>query len=553
MHRRLRSLSALVLFVAAASAAASAQSNSVPGTDIRLGSLGGMKYWGRIGGGFPNGVNGLSISTTACNIGTNPVGWFQPMATDHPSIAFLLVREENGRLVQISDRSYVKHGFFATNQSSCSQCPNPGSNPTHLLPGCSDTYSTNNNGDQYYLGPPSEIDPWLGQWTSQCSHFDRGEPPVAPPQDCDNIRSLTQTQAGNLGPVGHRINVTDANLDHPGAKFYYQGMYVILGEPEANRGNNLLSAEFTPTWNGSGWSLSAGGPQVPGSVLQRWSGATVRSSTNGVNDGRLFVAVVVTKPAGGPYHYEFAIHNRDNQRGVGAFRIPLHPSAKVFNVGFGDFDGDTGNDWTSAISATELAFSTQAHPLEWNSIFNFWFDSYGPPTAKSVSLDQFLPGIGSPTVTISSTAPGDPCVAPSIYCTAKVTSLGCTPAVSSAGMPSASQGSGFTITSSNMVSSTPGLFFYGTSGPQAQPFQGGVLCVLPPLTRIAGQNSGGSPPNTDCTGVFDLDFNAWIATGGDPNLVAGATVHGQFWGRDIHDPAGFGTSLSDAIQFTICQ
>ena len=41
------------------------------------------------------------------------VPWLQAMAEDHPFIAFLLVRESNGRLVQISDHSYVKHGFFA--------------------------------------------------------------------------------------------------------------------------------------------------------------------------------------------------------------------------------------------------------------------------------------------------------------------------------------------------------------------------------------------------------------------------------------------------------
>lgn len=552
MHRTPR-LFAAILLVAATTAAASAQSNALPGTDIQLGAVGNLKTWGRIGGSFPSGVNGFSMSTTACNVGTNAVGWFQPMNTDHPTIAFLFAREEAGRLVQISDRSYVKHGFFATNQSSCSPCSNPNGSPTQLYPGCSDTYGTTNNGDQYYLGPPDEIDPWLGTWTSQCSHFDRGEPAVAPPQDCDNSRSLTQIQATALGPVGHRVNISDAELNHPAGRFWYQGHYVVAGEPEANRADNTVSREFVPVWDGSSWTLIPNGtPPLNGSVLQRWSGAAVNSNTNGAADGRLFVAVVVTGPVGGLYHYEYAVHNRDNQRGVGAFRIPVLSGAQVLNLDFRDIDSNAANDWTPTVAGGEIHFATASNPLEWNSIFNFWFDSDAGPVQRTLRLDAFLPGPGAPSVLVMSTAPGDPCGTPSLYCTAKVNSLGCTPSIASTGKPSASQGSGFTVRATNMVSSTNGMLVYGTTGPLAQPFQGGTLCVNPPIRRTTGQNSGGSPPNVDCTGELDLDFNVWIASGVDPLLVAGATVNTQFWGRDINDPTGFGSSLSDALEFVIC-
>jgi hypothetical protein len=551
MHRSSRWLAAFVLLAAGATAAASAQTNAAPGTDIKLGNLGGLKTWGRIGGGFPNGVNGFSMSTTACNVGTNAVAWFQPMNANHPTIAFLFAREEAGRLVQISDRSYVKHGFFSTNQSNCSQCPNPGGNPSQLFPGCSDTYGTTNNGDMYYLGPPDEIDPWLGTWTSQCSHFDRGEPAVAPPQNCDNFRSLTQTQVNALGPVGHRVNISDAELDHPGASFWYQGHYVVQGEPEANRGDNTVSREFVPSWNGSAWDLSPTNAQpLDGSVLQRWTFATVTSNTNGTDDGRLFVAVKVSGPVAGLYHYEFAVHNRDNQRGVGAFRIPVLAGAQVLNAGFRDIDGNAANDWSLTVAGGEIRFQTAANPLEWNSIFNFWFDSSAGPVQRTVRLDAFLPGPGAPSVLVTSTTPGDPCGAPSLYCTPKVNSLGCTPAISSTGTPSASQGSGFTLRATNMVSSTNGMLVYSTTGASSLPFQGGTLCVAPPIRRTTGQNSGGSPPNLDCTGELAIDFNAWIASGIDPQLIAGAQVHAQFWGRDINDP--FGSSLSGGVEFAIC-
>ena len=96
-----------------------------------------------------------------------------------------------------------------------------------------------------------------------------------------------------------------------------------------------------------------------------------------------------------------------------------------------------------------------------------------------------------------------------------------------------------------------GLFFYGF-GQAAVPFLGGTLCVQPPLRRTPVQNSGGNgPPSDDCSGTYAFDFNALIQGGGDPGLVAGADVYAQYWGRDPADTTGFGSSLTDAISFTI--
>ncbi|MBI5434144.1 MAG: hypothetical protein HZA52_15025 [Planctomycetes bacterium] len=92
-----------------------------------------------------------------------------------------------------------------------------------------------------------------------------------------------------------------------------------------------------------------------------------------------------------------------------------------------------------------------------------------------------------------------------------------------------------------------GIFFYGTNGRQDVPFDGGFLCVRPPQRRLATQNSGGSGA---CAGMLDYDFNAWIATGLDPALVAGATVDGQFWFRDPSSPST--TGLSGSVEFVLC-
>jgi hypothetical protein len=137
---------------------------------------------------------------------------------------------------------------------------------------------------------------------------------------------------------------------------------------------------------------------------------------------------------------------------------------------------------------------------------------------------------------------------PTIYCTAKVNSAGCTPAIAFTGTPSATSGSGFQISASNILSNKFGLLFYGKSGPSASPFQGGTLCVAPPLVRTMVQNSGGSAP---CGGSFSLDFNAYIASGADPALVSGQQVNAQYWSRDPGFAPPDNTNLTDAVEFTI--
>jgi hypothetical protein len=142
---------------------------------------------------------------------------------------------------------------------------------------------------------------------------------------------------------------------------------------------------------------------------------------------------------------------------------------------------------------------------------------------------------------------------PLIYCTAKINSLGCTPSIGWSGNPSASNQFQFLITASNIVDNKAGIFFYGTSGRNAFTGQcpwsgGGFLCVLPALKRTPVQMSGGTP--WSCEGTFSIDFNAVIQSGVDPNLVAGATVNGQYWYRDPQAICTTGTS--DAIEFGIC-
>ncbi len=144
---------------------------------------------------------------------------------------------------------------------------------------------------------------------------------------------------------------------------------------------------------------------------------------------------------------------------------------------------------------------------------------------------------------------------PIAYCTAKINSLGCLPLVASNGAPSVSAGSGFDVSCSNVRNAKVGLLLHGVNGRMAQPFQGGVLCVAAPIRRTPSVNSGGSPaPAADCSGVWQIDFNAFVAgaLGGTPSpalLVPGTVVVGQWWGRDPGFAAPNNTALSDGIEF----
>ncbi len=137
------------------------------------------------------------------------------------------------------------------------------------------------------------------------------------------------------------------------------------------------------------------------------------------------------------------------------------------------------------------------------------------------------------------------------YCTAKVNSIGCTPAIGASGSPSASAGSGFNITASSVINNKNGLLFYSTNGASGLPFQGGTLCAKSPIKRTSVQNSNGNAPPNDCSGTFSFDFNVFIAGGTDPNLVQGQQVNAQYWYRDPGFSPPNNTGLSNAVQFVI--
>ncbi len=397
---------ATVALALAPPVALAAQPNTIAGLDLEVTSVAELTMAGRMGA-FPTGRNGLAMDVTVCNTGSVPVTWLEPMDPRHPYFGFLVCRESDGRFEQISDRSFVKHGIGAANVSApgCGPCTTTGTATLGL--NCSDTYRVRANSDRFQLGPADEIDPWLVAWQSVGSHFDRGEPDVGPPMNMDGMRSLSREQVNAMNPVTHRVEVDDAELLVAGASYFYAAEVLVAGEAEALRADNLGSRRVLPSFNGVAWDFIEVGGLMQGSVLHQWSGASVVGAANGADDGRVYVGVRAIGPdARGLWRYEVAVHNRDNARGIASFRMPICPAARVFNPRFRDLDADPSNDWVVSVSGGEIAFLAAANnAIEWNTIYNFGFESDAGPGPGSITLDQARPGPGAGALVMTHSVP----------------------------------------------------------------------------------------------------------------------------------------------------
>ena len=138
------------------------------------------------------------------------------------------------------------------------------------------------------------------------------------------------------------------------------------------------------------------------------------------------------------------------------------------------------------------------------------------------------------------------------YCTAGVSASGCQATMSTLGTPSATQPTGFSLVASGVEGAKDGLFFYGTNGPQANPWGNGssFQCVTPPVFRAGLLNGTGS--TGACNGAFSQDMHALWSSNPAKNPGPGATVQAQAWYRDPMNTSNQTTSLSDAVEFTVC-
>jgi hypothetical protein len=127
-------------------------------------------------------------------------------------------------------------------------------------------------------------------------------------------------------------------------------------------------------------------------------------------------------------------------------------------------------------------------------------------------------------------------------------------------MPSSSAAAGvpagFVVTADNVEGGKTGLFFFGSQGRQANPWGNPVngcssfQCVVPPVKRGGIQTAGGTPGA--CDGTLSQDLNTYWQFKPGQNPGPGATVQVQAWFRDSSNTCPVSTSLTNALEVTVC-
>ena len=175
-----------------------------------------------------------------------------------------------------------------------------------------------------------------------------------------------------------------------------------------------------------------------------------------------------------------------------------------------------------------------------------------PTSAAEIASIRFQStGSAVPNIAFDNFSASGPAVN---YCSAGTSASGCNASLSATGTASASSSSGFTVSATTVEGNKSGIFFFGTNGPQANPWGNGTSyqCVVPPVRR-AGLLFGGGTLGA-CDGTFSQDLNAlWCPTCPKPghNPGAGAVVQAQLWYRDPANTSNQTTSLSDALEFQL--
>jgi hypothetical protein len=401
------------------------------GPDVIVGDLPILQQFGSAGTQV-----GLAVATTSCNNGDQPLDWFQLPNTDHPVIPQNLYRMSGGtdnteRFEQIG-QSWLKHAFFALEDTVCSTCnTNNCQTGSHLCPGCSDPYSANLNGDQDQIGSRAWVNPFTGNFPSNANDH----------------------SGHSHNGVSHRIlvEVDDLNTTlNQGASYFAEAQYATPHEyawcqthpTECNMFNNASYRKYIVSGT-TNFSFSPDGSTARMQpAITAWTGATVnRVEPDPGNDGIWFMGYKVTNPSAGVWHYEYALYNENLDRAIQSFSVPLGPGVNISNIGFHappqhpgwandgtlNSQGYSSTPWTPTQTANSLTWATEtfatnqnANAIRWGTLYNFRFDADQPPQATNATVDFFKTG-SSIVVAVQGPVGGAPTPTPTATPTATST------------------------------------------------------------------------------------------------------------------------------------
>ncbi len=410
---------------------------TVPGPDVIVGDLSGLAQFGSSSGTQV----GLAVATDSCNLGVEPLNWFQLPNNDHPVIPQNLYRMSGGpnndeRFEQVG-QSNVKHGFLALQQNLCNLGCVANPNGTRLGSGCSDPYSASLN-----AGPNLGSRAWINPFTGA---FPRGDSATPPNNHSGHAHTGTS----------HRIltEIADLNTNlNPGATYYAESSYVTPHEYswcQANPGqcnmyNNTSYRRFNVSGTASPFTFSAAGSTVRTQpAINAWPGATrIPIEPDPGNDGIGVVAYKVTNPQPGVWRYEYAVYNESIDRSIQSFSVPLAPGATLNDIDFHappqhpgwSADGTVGNTgysstpWAQSQAGGAMTWSTEtiaqnpnANAIRWATMYNFRFESNRPPQTTTATIGFFKTGA---PINVQVQAPGPapvPTPTPAPPCTPTLT------------------------------------------------------------------------------------------------------------------------------------
>ncbi len=405
--------------------------------------------------GCIDGVVAYSGSGGICNIGTEGLPG-DISSSHHPMLTSNLYRLGSNRFEQIG-LSWVKHDDWTSafpNSScgsalSCTPCeyavpeccdtPHSPSNPDcetevprNLGVGCSDIYSTCNNGYQGWLGPRSQINASTGAW------------PVGG----------SATFCGATSRIDCRLQVKVVDLAATSSQYFFETQVVTPDETStATRNNNVSYKTITvddcdedecdleianncgsvQACSGTGCScihpLTASYTyycQEP--AIKAWikaDASVVETEFQALDeyddptDGKFILAAKAWNVSGCVYQYEYALYNMNSDRAADGFSVPLPSglsstelSAIAGSAGFHDINYHSGepydldpehpeyNDWTPTVTSGSISWATpsyspseNANALRWGTLYNFRFQAPRPPSySTTVTIDLFKSG-----------------------------------------------------------------------------------------------------------------------------------------------------------------